>query len=155
MQTEKPIEPVCRWCGETREQHVESLAPDDPRPRVPCLGLRSNFLPRSTSPELRRPGCNALRGPRFSCECGAMLPQLSLAPDDPRERDTMIPPAMPERELLSTSDAVAVAMMLERMLNKPTADLMVVAAACAHRGQIDLADLVLGLARERLGGPNG
>jgi len=84
-----------------------------------------------------------------------MLPQLSLAPDDPRERDTMIPPAMPERELLSTSDAVAVAMMLERMLNKPTADLMVVAAACAHRGQIDLADLVLGLARERLGGPNG
>ena len=34
----------CRWCGKTWEAHFEKA---DPRkqPRMPCLGLRSGFVP--------------------------------------------------------------------------------------------------------------
>lgn len=36
-------EATCRWCGKTLEQHLDSRAPDDPVPRMPCLGLKAYF----------------------------------------------------------------------------------------------------------------
>jgi len=44
--------PVCRWCGETLEQHTESRTPDAPVPRCPCVGLRSGFLAREAKDKI-------------------------------------------------------------------------------------------------------
>lgn len=34
----------CKWCGKAYEQHLDGRPPDAPVPRMPCLGLKVNFL---------------------------------------------------------------------------------------------------------------
>ena len=34
----------CRWCGSTYDEHEDSRPPNAPQPRMPCLGLKANFL---------------------------------------------------------------------------------------------------------------
>lgn len=38
----------CVWCGETLEEHEEAYD-GRPVPRVPCLGLKSNFVVANTA----------------------------------------------------------------------------------------------------------
>ena len=37
-------EPLCRWCGKPRAEHLASRPDSAPVPRVPCLGLRAHFV---------------------------------------------------------------------------------------------------------------
>lgn len=43
---------LCRWCGKTREQHVDSYPQGAPVPRMPCMGLKMYFYkgPQMTKP---------------------------------------------------------------------------------------------------------
>ena len=40
----------CRWCGSTYNEHEDSRPPNAPQPRMPCLGLKANFLAREPKP---------------------------------------------------------------------------------------------------------
>lgn len=37
---------VCRWCGETYDEHLNWRPAKAPVPRMPCTGLKAFFYPR-------------------------------------------------------------------------------------------------------------
>jgi hypothetical protein len=55
-------EPLCRWCHETRAEHLPASQPNRPRMRMPCLGWQEHFvadpkakLSNEACPRCRRP----------------------------------------------------------------------------------------------------
>lgn len=50
-------EEECFGCGDTYEEHVISRPKGAPVPRMPCLGLRENFMARTANPPSEKQDC--------------------------------------------------------------------------------------------------
>lgn len=138
---------LCQACGKPESEHLDSRPAGDPAPRCACTGLKAFFRPRverekpaslsERERDAHSPWCAIFTVASGVCNCGVALPSPS------RAAATVAP-------LLGIDEAEGRAQQIELMLDAPPAGLMVVAAALAHRGRLDLADLVLALVAKKL-----